>query len=198
MLHDVHAGLISDHPSDFLNMADIIRNFLIFMLVFLPGKLSLNNINFVSSLHWCNYCMIGSSPTLFPVGRVNICPGETRIFMCHVSTAMATTSSQIDWLIQFEASYRDLSDVQQTYISEDHLGDVVTDNREEYTFTFNLTSKSTLSFVSTLVVTLNAHDQTSFGTATVDCNQANESATLYIITGMSTKSHQNENCDTLA
>ena len=132
--------------------------------------------------------MIASSPTLFPVGEVNICLRETRMFTCQVSTA-TTSHPTINWLIQFEAP--GLSDIQQSYISDDPLGDVQVDYRRGYIFTFNLTSNNALNLVSTLIVTLNVnnmdHDQTSFSVATVICNQANESATLRITTGMSTQ-----------
>ena len=139
---------------------------------------------------------IACSPSLIPVGEVNICPGDTRVFECQVSTANTShpVSAHIEWLIQFEAP--DLSDILQSYILGDHLGDVHVDVRSGYTFVFNLTSNNTLNFVSTLTVTLDAKGmdhQTPFGIATVDCNQENESATLHITTGKSRsmmKSHE--------
>lgn len=118
---------------------------------------------------------------------MNICPGGTRVFTCQDS--VATTSSpvlpMIHWRIQFKEA--GLSDVHQSYIPSDLLGDVITDHRSPgYTFTFNLTASSALHLVSTLMVTLDANsigrDQTSLGVATVGCNEQNASATLYITT----------------
>ena len=116
--------------------------------------------------------------SLSPSGKVCICPGDQLLFTCRASSHN-DTSPQIDWLIQFEAPDRDLSDIQQTYISEDHLGDVVTDNQEEYTFTFNLTYKdnTTSLLMSTLVVTIASNISTSHQA----CNEEqNEETILYI------------------
>ena len=70
-----------------------------------------------------------SSSTLFPVGEVNICPGETALFTCQVSTTNHSQPvlPQINWWIQFEAPDRDLSDVHQNFISADPLGDLQTE-----------------------------------------------------------------------
>ena len=108
------------------------------------------------------------------------------MFTCQVSMATNMVNHRIDWLIQFEA--QDLSDILQSYILADPLGDVHIDIRSGYTFIFNLMSNSSLDFVSTLTVILDANTmagQTSFSTATVDCNQANNSAILHITTSRS-------------
>lgn len=127
-----------------------------------------------------------SSATLFPVREVNICPGGTRVFTCQVSTA--TTSGpvfpQINWWIQFETP--SLSDVLQSYVTGDLLGDVATDYRSGYIFTFNLTSNNASYLESTLAVSLDKYATILFGSAIVDCNQANVSTTLRITTGRST------------
>ena len=129
---------------------------------------------------------------------MNICPGDTRVFKCQVSTGNTShprpLSPHIEWLVQFESP--DLSNIVQSYILADHLGDVHIDARSGYTFVFNLTSNDILNFMSTLTVTLDTISmghRTSFGIATVDCNQENESATLHITTGKSRpmmKSHE--------
>ena len=106
------------------------------------------------------------------------------MFTCQVS--MANTGAHIEWLIQFEAP--DLSNIIQSYILADHPGDAHIDARSGYTFTFNLTSNNTLNFMSTLTVVVDPNTMvgpTLFSTATVDCNQANESARLHIATGRS-------------
>ena len=131
--------------------------------------------------------------TLFPFGEVNVCPGGTRVFTCQVSMAVTSPPAalpQIHWRIQFEEA--GLSDIHQSYIVSDPLGEVLTDYRSPgYTFTFNLTSNGALHLESTLTVTLDAncstmgHRHTSSGFATVNCNEANASAILHLTTGTS-------------
>ena len=135
-----------------------------------------------------------SSPglTLFPFGEVNVCPGGTRVFTCQVSmaaTSPPTALPQIHWRIQFETG---LSDIHQSYVVSDPVGEVLTNYRSPgYTFTFNLTSSGALHLESTLTVTLDAnhstmdHGLTSFGFATVNCNEASASAILHLTTGTS-------------
>ena len=167
-----------------MKMADARNLQIILFTVFLPGK-SQSFASYIPSLKAC-IIITACSPTLYPTGEVNICPGDTRVFTCQISMATNMVNHRIDWLIQFEAL--DLSDVLQSYILADPLGDIHIDIRSVYTFTFNLTSSSSLDFVSTLTVILDANtmvDQTSFSIATVDCNQANNSAILHITTSRS-------------
>ena len=100
-------------------MADA-RNLRILMfIVFLHGKFR-SFASHILSLKAC-IIIIACSPTLYPVGEVNVCPGDTRVFTCQVSMAINMVS-RIEWLIQFEAL--DLSDILQSYILADPLGDV--------------------------------------------------------------------------
>ena len=169
-------------------MAEVRCLMFIFALTYLPGK-SLHPITAPDRLHRILLCTIASSPALFPVGEVKICPGETRVFTCQVSMDMASNpvlTQIIDWRIHFAAP--GLADVQQNYIPSDPQGDVRADYRSEYMFVFNLTSNSALSLVSTLTVTLdsNLNQTSSISTATVTVNciqQSKSTAVLQIITG---------------
>ena len=79
--------------------------------------------------------------SLSPSGRVCICPGEQLLFTCQVSDSGHNyTQLQINWMIQFEAPDRGLSDMHQSFVSTDPLGDLQTDYRNGYNFTFNLTN----------------------------------------------------------
>ena len=67
--------------------------------------------------------------TLFPFGEVNVYPGGMRVFTCQVSMAAtspptAAALPQIHWRIQFEET--GLSDIHQSYVMSDPLGEVLT------------------------------------------------------------------------
>ena len=122
-----------------------------------------------------------------PGGRVCICPGEQVLFTCQVSEH-DIAPPQIHWLIHFEAP--DLSDVHQSYvISADHLGDMQTDSRNGYNFTFNLTKfnyndNNTSFLTSTLMITIaRSSNVNTFNKATITCNQEQNEAVLQICTG---------------
>ena len=140
-------------------MADARYPRILMFIIFLPGKSQsfashIYSISCLVKAYISGIIIIACSPTLYPVGEVNVCPGNTRVFTCQVS--MGTNMiNRIEWLIQFEAL--DLSDILQSYILADPLGDVHIDIRSGYTFTFNLTSNSSLDFVSTLIVMLDAN-----------------------------------------
>lgn len=123
---------------------------------------------------------------LSPSGRVCICPGEQThvLFTCQVSVHNNASMPGIDWLIQFEAT--DQPAVHQSYISGDPLGDIKTNSRNGYNFTFNLTysgsSTSLLPFLtSTLIITITRSRFNTIHRATIDCNQEqNEEASTVL------------------
>ena len=127
---------------------------------------------------------------LSPRGGLCICPGEQLILTCQASDSSNNhTELRIEWLIQFEQP--DLSDVHQSYIPTENLGDTYyTDSRNEYNFTFNLTNlndddSSVHVLTSMLIIattSLGSSNVNAFHMVTVDCNR--EKAVLQVCTGI--------------
>ena len=126
---------------------------------------------------------------LSPRSGLCICPEEQLILTCQVSDSGNNyTELRINWWILFEPP--DLSDMHQSYVSTDNLGDIQTDYRNDYHFTFNLTNfndddTSVHVLTSTLIIaiaSLTSSNFNAFHTVTVDCNH--EEAVLQLCTGI--------------
>ena len=125
---------------------------------------------------------VDGTVSLSPSGKVCICPGEQLLFTCQVSGH--NNKTKIDWLIQFEET--GLSNVAQSYVSEDPVDDVTMDDRNGYTFAFNLMYYSTSVLISTLKVTTTLINVSTLHQATINCNhETNEvvAQILHICTG---------------
>ena len=134
-----------------------------------------------------HYFIVGGSLSLSPNDEICICPGEQFEFTCQVS---AHHNPQLKWLIQLEASSHVLADVRQSYVIADGLGDVQTDSRNGYIFTFNLTSidnntaMSVLTSTLTITIDANTSKVNTPEQATINCNQEpNKVAVVHIYTG---------------
>ena len=131
----------------------------------------------------------GGAAILSPSGKICIHPGNQFLFMCQVSAR--DHNPRTDWLIHFEEP--SLSNVSQSYISDDPLGQVQTNSRNEYSFTFNLTFSdnstsdhdSVQVLISTLILTIITNTTSPLHQVTISCSngEQNEMATLHICSG---------------
>ena len=112
-----------------------------------------------------------------PSGDVYACLGDVQVFTCLQSTLHA----RIDWLIQFGDSLSE-SDVMQSYVPSDPVGEIQTDHRDGFMFVFNLTSSSSSGIASDLTVIVDTNSRHLIDVVFVSCFQEN-SAVLHIHSG---------------
>ena len=124
---------------------------------------------------------IDAAPALSPSGEIHVCLGESLTFTCWVPHQPSLP--RIEWRVHFEESLS-LSNVLQSYISSDPVGQIQRDHRSGYSFVFNLTSSSTSFLVSTMMVTVDANSSMMISSASVNCGQQpSEWAVLHVFHG---------------
>ena len=130
------------------------------------------------------FLRLDATVSLSPNGELLICPEKPLTLTCEVSGHLP--SPRIEWMVSFEGSLSE-SGVFQTYVPLDPVGEVQTDHRNGFTFTFNFTSNSSLtsSLVSTLTVTVDTNSSTMIHTPTVNCGQIpSDRAVLHVAKGI--------------
>ena len=122
----------------------------------------------------CNHTAGNYNSSLMPSGDVYTCQGDVQVFTC----LQFMQHARIEWLIHFERSLSE-SDVVQSYVPTDPVGEIQTDHRDGFMFIFNLTSSSSLGLASTLTVVVDTSSRRLINFVIVSCFQGN-SAVLHI------------------
>ena len=128
----------------------------------------------------------GTASTLSPMGGVQICPGQPKVFIC--SVAQNSSFSRLDWQIDFQDE-TSVPSIMEQFTSVDQEGHTFVADRKGVNLHFNLTTKEGQSLVSVMMImVLDDNGSSLINNATVFCGPAGEEryphAVLSAITGI--------------
>ena len=133
-----------------------------------------------------NILFTGSASTLSPVGDVQICPGQPKVFICTV--AQNYSFSRLEWQINFKDE-TSVPSITEQFTSVDREGHAFEADRNGINIHFNLTTKEGQSLVSVMkIMVLDDNGSSLINNATVSCGLVGEEgyphAVISAITGM--------------